>query len=90
MVGQSNGLAHRRGIPALDRGTLGAMKFVLEVDMGDTAWDGNAVAELGRILRYWAGNLKHYELKPGEGAAIYDSAYREVGQWTITAPPAAE
>jgi hypothetical protein len=30
------------------------MKFVLEVDMGDTAFDGKAAAELGRILRYWA------------------------------------
>ena len=43
------------------------MKFVLEVDMGDTAFDGKAAAELGRILRYWAGNLHHYELKPGDG-----------------------
>jgi hypothetical protein len=61
------------------------MKFILEVDMGDTAWDGNAVAELGRILRYWAGNLKHYDLEPGDGSDIYDSAYREVGRWSITA-----
>jgi hypothetical protein len=61
------------------------MKFVLEVDMGDTAFGGNAVAELGRILRYWAGNLRHFELKPGDGCVIYDSAYREVGRWTITA-----
>jgi hypothetical protein len=62
------------------------MKFVLEVDMGNDAFGGNAVAELGRILRYWAGNLKHYELKPGDGSDIYDSAYREVGRWSITAP----
>ena len=56
------------------------MKFVLEVDM---AFEGDTVAELGRILRYWAGNLKHYELKPGDGSAIYDSAYHEVGTWRI-------
>lgn len=60
------------------------MKFVLEVDMGETAFDGNAVAELGRILRYWGGNLRHYEMKPGDGSVIYDSAYREVGSWSIT------
>ncbi|NGO06780.1 hypothetical protein G5C60_03645 [Streptomyces sp. HC44] len=60
------------------------MKFVLEVDMGDTGWDGNAVKELGRILRYWGGNLQHYELKPGDGSVIYDSEYREVGGWSIT------
>jgi len=32
------------------------MKFVLEVDMGDTAFDGKAATELGRILRYWGGS----------------------------------
>ena len=58
------------------------MKFRLEVDMG--GFGDNAEKELGRILRYWAGNLKHYELKPGEGAAISDSAYTEVGAWRIT------
>jgi hypothetical protein len=63
------------------------MKFVLEVDMGDNAFDGNAVAELGRILRYWAGNLRHYELKPGDGADISDSEYREVGRWSIVETP---
>jgi hypothetical protein len=62
-----------------------AMKFVLEVDMGDTAWEGNAARELGRILRYWGGNLQHYELKPGDGATVSDSDYREVGSWSITA-----
>ncbi|TLS41756.1 hypothetical protein FE633_34285 [Streptomyces montanus] len=62
------------------------MKFVLEVDMGDTPWDGNTAQELGRILRYWGGNLHHYDLKPGDGSAIYDSEYREVGRWSITTP----
>jgi len=59
------------------------VKFLLEVDMGDTCWDGEAVPELGRILRYWAGNLKHYELEPGVGAEVYDSGYREVGRWSV-------
>jgi hypothetical protein len=64
------------------------MRFVLEVDMGETGFDGEAakeraVKELGRILRYWGGNLHHFEMKPGDGAAIYDSAYREVGRWEI-------
>jgi hypothetical protein len=57
------------------------MKFVLEVNLD---FEGEAEAELGRILRYWAGNLKHYELKPGDNSAIYDSTYKEVGQWQIT------
>lgn len=60
------------------------MKFVLEVDMGENAFDGNAVTELGRILRYWAGNLKYFEMKPGDNAIIRDSEYREVGEWHVT------
>jgi hypothetical protein len=61
------------------------MRFVLEVDMGDDAFNGNAESELGRILRYWAGSLKHFDLKPGDGAEIYDSEYRKVGQWSVVA-----
>ncbi|MFI0357444.1 hypothetical protein [Actinomadura sp. 9N407] len=61
------------------------MKFLLEVDMGETAFDGKAVDELGRILRYWGGNLRHYDLKPGDGSAIYDSGYNDVGNWSIVA-----
>lgn len=60
------------------------MELVLEVDMGDTAFDGKAAAELGRILRCWAGNLHHYGLKSGDGSLIYDSGYHEVGRWSIT------
>jgi hypothetical protein len=59
------------------------MKFVLEVDMGETAFDGKAAAELGRILRYWGGNLHHYELRPGDGSVIHDSGDHEVGRWSI-------
>ncbi|RIQ20420.1 hypothetical protein [Jiangella rhizosphaerae] len=57
------------------------MKFVLEVELDEA---GDAGKELGRILRYWGGNLHHYELTPGDGSAIYDSGYREVGRWSIT------
>lgn len=60
------------------------VKFVLEVDMGDTGWDGNAASELGRILRYWGGNLGHFALEPGDGSAVHDSGYREVGRWSIS------
>lgn len=63
------------------------VKFVLEVDMGEDAFAGNAADELGRILRYWGGNLRHYALAPGDGEAVYDSGFREVGGWRITAAP---
>jgi hypothetical protein len=60
------------------------VKFVLEVDLSGMTADGEAGKELGRILRYWAGGVQQMELKPGQGSAIYDSTYREVGRWTIT------
>ncbi|CAM5315356.1 hypothetical protein SALBM135S_07072 [Streptomyces alboniger] len=65
------------------------MKFLLEIDMGDTAFDGRAADELGRILRYWGGNLRHYALEPGDAEAVYDSGYREVGGWRIVGAPEA-
>lgn len=44
------------------------MKFLLEVDLDGTDWDeGTTVQELERILRYWGGNLRHCEIKPGDG-----------------------
>jgi hypothetical protein len=63
------------------------MKFVLEVDLDGMTSDGVAGKELGRILRYWAGAVQQVELKPGQGSAVYDSAYREVGRWSVTDAP---
>ncbi|MEU8804463.1 hypothetical protein [Spirillospora sp. NPDC048819] len=62
------------------------MKFILEVDMSEGVVGEDAARELGRILRYWGGNLHHYALKPGDGSAIYDSGYSDVGQWRIEEP----
>ncbi|MEV5882245.1 hypothetical protein AB0L74_05915 [Streptomyces sp. NPDC052020] len=62
------------------------MKFVLEVTMDDGALAEDPAGELGRILRYWGGNLRHCALGPGDGSAVYDSAYREVGGWRIEGP----
>lgn len=59
------------------------MRFLLEVSMDDEALAEDPAGELGRILRYWGGNLRHYPMKPGDGAEIYDSEYREVGRWHI-------
>ncbi|MFF5965365.1 hypothetical protein ACFY64_16815 [Streptomyces collinus] len=59
------------------------MQFLLEVTMDDAALAKDPAGELGRILRYWGGNLRHYTLSPGDGAAIYDSEYREVGRWHV-------
>jgi hypothetical protein len=57
------------------------MKLHLEVDLDKLS--GDQLYELGRILRYWAGNLKHYTLEPGTGETILDSSYAPVGSWTI-------
>ncbi len=58
--------------------------------MGKDGFNGNAVAEMGRILRYWGSNLKHFEMKPGDGCEISDSEYREVGRWRIIEDEPAE
>lgn len=61
------------------------MKFVLEVTLDEGALAQDRAGELGRILRYWGGNLKHYALDAGDGSAVHDSAHQEVGQWRIVA-----
>ncbi|GGV82392.1 hypothetical protein GCM10010294_57480 [Streptomyces griseoloalbus] len=59
------------------------MRFLLEVTMDGEALAKDPAGELGRILRYWGGNLRHYALVPGDGSVIYDSGYREVGRWSV-------
>ncbi|WP_019435638.1 hypothetical protein [Streptomyces sp. AA0539] len=66
------------------------MKFVLEVDLEAGRMTGDTAAELGRILRYWGGNLHHYALRPGDGSGLYDSGYAEVGSWHVTGRPGEE
>lgn len=61
------------------------MQFTLTVDMDSLT--GEPEAELSRILRYWAGNLKHYELVEGTHETLSDSAYVPVGQWRIEPSP---
>ena len=63
------------------------MRFILEVDMGKDGFGGNAEKELGRVLRYWGGQLNYFKLVPGDGATIMDSSYTEVGSWRIEAEP---
>jgi hypothetical protein len=60
------------------------MKFTLEADLDQIEPDQRE-PEPGRILRYWAGNLKHYALEAGDQCELSDSAYRPVGEWKITA-----
>ncbi|WP_419999157.1 hypothetical protein [Streptomyces boninensis] len=62
----------------------GNATFILEVDLSADTFQADAAAELGRILRYWAGNLRHYDLAPGTTETIYDSAYNLAGTWRIS------
>ena len=58
------------------------MRFELQVDLPDDHDD--AVRELSRILRYWAGGVRQLDhLGPGAGTDVYDSAYRKVGSWRV-------
>jgi hypothetical protein len=61
----------------------GYMRFIFEVDMNTEAMKLNPEAELGRVLRYWAGNLKNYPMEPGTGEEIVDSEYKDAGSWAI-------
>ena len=65
------------------------MKLVVEIDLEAGAVPADTLGEVGRILRYWAGNLKHYELVPGTSETLSDSTYAPVGQWRIEDPPPA-
>ncbi|MFJ4682152.1 hypothetical protein [Streptomyces sp. NPDC088789] len=66
------------------------MKFVLEVTVDDDgAMARDPAGELGRILRYWGGNIHHYAVRPGDASEIYDSEYCEVGAWRVTDSPGA-
>lgn len=59
------------------------MKFILEVDTALGSIAGAEAEELGRILRYWAGNLKHYPMDAASNEIIYDSNYEAVGSWRL-------
>lgn len=59
------------------------MRFIFEVDMNTEAMKLDPEAELGRALRYWAGNLKNYPMEPGAGEDIFDSEYKPAGSWAI-------
>ena len=59
------------------------MRFTLEVDLDQSAVAEDPVGELGRALRYWAGNLKHFQLTLGDEQVIYVSTYTAVGSWRI-------
>ena len=59
------------------------MRFVLEVDLDAGVVAGNAGEELGRILRYWGGSMKHVALTPGTRQEVYDSGYTPVGVWRV-------
>lgn len=60
------------------------MRFTFEVELDDATPDQTVLDELGRALRYWAGNLKHYPLTDGQSDKVRDSSYAEVGEWRIT------
>ena len=63
------------------------MRFTFEVELDDATPDPTVLDELGRALRYWAGNLKHYPLTDGQHDVIRDSSYAEVGEWRLTRGP---
>lgn len=59
------------------------MKFVFEVDMVTDAVKQDPEAEISRMLRYWAGNIKNYPMEQGAEEDIYDSEFKVAGSWCI-------
>ena len=60
------------------------MRFVLELDLDAGLLAGeHRGAEIGRILRYWAGYMKETELTPGTRQDCSDSDYTVVGSWRV-------
>jgi hypothetical protein len=57
----------------------------LTIDIDVEALSGDPAAEIGRILRYWAGAMKQIELSPGLEHELMDSEYRPVGKLAVTA-----
>lgn len=64
-------------MPSVER-----MKFTLEVDLSQVA--GDPTTELERILRYWGGNMRHYDLARPATTEVSDSEYAVVGSWTLS------
>jgi hypothetical protein len=58
------------------------MHFTIDIDID--ALSGDVAAEVGRILRYWAGALKQMELREGLEHDLMDSEYRPVGKLRVT------
>ncbi|MEU0443266.1 hypothetical protein ABZ202_26615 [Streptomyces sp. NPDC006186] len=56
------------------------MKSVLEVTLDEGALKDDPAGEPGRILRYWAGHVRHCPLRPGDRSDVYESGYRDVGE----------
>lgn len=66
----------------MGRPSVEAMRFTMDIDLA--ALTGDTEAELGRILRYWGGNLKYYDLtQPVPPVECSDSAYAVVGSWRV-------
>lgn len=64
--------------------TLRGMRLILDVDLD--ALDGDASAEVGRILRYWAGAAAQLPLDKSVSHDLMDSQYRPVGTFRIEWP----
>lgn len=58
------------------------MRLKLDIDLDKLA--GEPATEVGRILRYWGGNMSEELLEPGFAQDLYDSTYTEpVGTLTL-------
>lgn len=44
---------------------------------------GDPTTELERILRYWGGNMRHYDFAQPVTTEVSDSEYAVIGSWSL-------
>ena len=61
------------------------MKATIKIEMDNAAFeDGNAGAELARILGELAAKVSRVEITPGRGWALFDVNGNKVGTFEVT------
>ena len=70
---------HRGRVYVTTRGAANPARRAVSADGAD-----DTLEELGRILRYGAGNLKYNDFSTGTASeVISDSTYAPVGEWRV-------
>lgn len=59
------------------------MKFILEINLDNAAFDDGKTAEVSRILKNLSNFRQFGKLAPGDGGKLMDVNGNSVGEWSI-------